>query len=134
VAFVLDASIVGCWFFKDENDARAAAAWTRLEDEYALVPLHWWFEVRNICLLGERRKRATEEYTVAFLDQLQRLTIDFDGLPDQLALVALARKHQLTAYDAAYLELAHREGLALATLDQQLAQAARAEGVTLVTG
>lgn len=133
MAFVLDASIVGCWFFEDESDGRAAAAWARLDSEYALVPLHWWFEVRNICLLGERRGRATEEYTLKFLDDLQRLTIDFDGLPDQVAVVTLARKHQLTFYDAAYLELAHREGLALATLDEQLAKAARAENVPLVT-
>ena len=134
MAFVLDALIVGCWLFEDESNARAIAAWSRLESEYALVPLHWWFEVRNICLLGERRGRATEDSTLKFLDDLQRLTIDFDGIPDQLPVIALARKHRLTSYDAAYLELAQREGLALATLDEHLARAARAEGVPLVTG
>lgn len=134
MAFVLDASIVGCWFFEDESNPHATAAWARLDSEYARVPLHWWFEVRNICLLGERRSRATEEYTLTFLNDLQLLTIDFDELPDQLPVLVLARKHRLTFYDAAYLELARREGLALATLDAQLAEAARAEGVPLVTG
>ena len=65
--FVLDASVVGCWCFQDENDARADAAWDLLERdrESALVPLHWWFEIRNVALHGERRGRLTEDYNVS---------------------------------------------------------------------
>jgi predicted nucleic acid-binding protein len=129
---VLDASIAGCWFFQDENDVRADAAWNRLEQDRAVVPLQWWFEVRNICLLGERRGRVTEAQTGEFARELSRFAIDFDSLPDQGAVMAAARRHQLTVYDAAYLELAQREGIALATLDRRLAIAARAEGVPVI--
>ena len=113
--FVLDASIAGCWFFDDENDVRAAAAWNRLEQDRAVVPLQWWFEVRNIRLLGERRGRVTEAQTEEFVRELSRFAIDFDSLPDQGTVMAAARKHRLMCYDAAYLELAQRHDLALAT-------------------
>jgi predicted nucleic acid-binding protein len=134
VPFILDASIVGCWCFHDEHDARADVAWDRLERgrESALVPTHWWFEVRNILLLGERRGRVTEAYSGGFLQRLERFAIERAGLPDQVGVFAIARKHRLTFYDAAYLELAKREGLALATLDNELEDAARAEQVPLV--
>jgi len=132
VPLVLDASIVGCWFFGDEQDPRAEAAWARLAEDRAIVPLHWWFEIRNVCLLGERRSRATEAQTDEFLGELPRFAIDLDGLPDQRAVVDLARRHRLTFYDAAYLELALRKGIPLATLDKELVSAARAEGVSLV--
>jgi predicted nucleic acid-binding protein len=132
VPFVLDASIAGCWFFDDETDIRATTAWNRLEQDRAIAPLQWWFEVRNICLIGERRGRVTEAQTVEFVRELSRFAIDFDSLPDQGAVMAAARRHQLTVYDAAYLELAQREGIALATLDRKLATAARAEGVALI--
>jgi predicted nucleic acid-binding protein len=134
VAFVLDASIVGCWCFQDEDDARATAAWRLLESssDDALVPAHWWFEVRNVVLQGERRGRVTAESGGKFIAGLERFVIDHAPLPDGFAVLMLARKYRLTFYDAVYLELAQRAGLALATLDQQLANAARAEDVTLV--
>ena len=133
--FVLDASIVGCWCFHDEHDSRADAAWDRLESkkDRALVPLHWWFEVRNIVLQGERRGRVTEDYGAHFLRRLERLAIDQTALPDQTAVLSLARKRHLTFYDAVYLELAQREDLALATLDNELTNAAQAENVQLIT-
>ena len=133
--FVLDASIVGCWCFHDEHDVRADAAWDLLElrGEVALVPLHWWFEVRNVLLYGERRGRITEDYSVQFLRGLDRFAIRQDSLPNQLAVFALARKHRLTFYDAAYLELAQREGRTIATLDEEIAKAARAEALTLIS-
>ena len=129
---VLDASIVACWFFGDEQDPRAEAAWERLEEDRAVVPLQWWFEVRNVCLLGEGRGRATEAQTDEFLRELPSFAIDFDGLPNQRSVVALCRRHRLTLYDAAYLELAQRKAIPLATLDRELVTAARSEGVPLV--
>ena len=133
--FVLDASIVGCWCFYDEHDVRADAAWDLLElrGESALVPIHWWFEVRNVLLYGERKGRITEDYSVQFLQRVERFAIGQDLLPDQLAVFALARKHGLTFYDAVYLELARREGLAIATLDDEIVKAARAEALTLIS-
>jgi predicted nucleic acid-binding protein len=132
VPLVLDASIVGCWFFRDEQDPRAEAAWNKLTEDRAIVPLHWWFEVRNVCLLGERRGRATADETDEFLRELPKLTISFDGLPDQRPVIDLARRHRLTLYDATYLELAQREDIPLATLDKELVIAAHAEGVSLI--
>jgi predicted nucleic acid-binding protein len=132
VAFVLDASIVGSWCFHDEHDARADAACDRLFDDRARAPILWWFEVRNVVLLGERRKRITEQYALEFLDRVEDLAVDLAPLPDQVVVLALARRHRLTFYDAVYLDLALRERLPLATLDGALAAAAHAEGVPLV--
>jgi len=134
VPFVLDASVVGCWCFHDENDPRADAAWDLLElhHESALVPLQWWFEVRNVALHGERRGRLTGDYVSRFFQILERFAISYATLPEHAAVMALARSHRLTFYDAVYLELAQREGLALATLDNELIRAASLEGVDLI--
>ena len=93
VPFVLDASVVGCWCFQDEHDARADAAWDLLERdrESALVPLQWWFEIRNVTLHGERRRRLTEDYTSRFFRILERFAIDYAALPDHAAVMTLAR-------------------------------------------
>ena len=130
--YVLDASVAACWCFHDEHDPRADAAFDLLDNDRALVPLHWWFEVRNVVLLGERRQRISESHAIGFLDRLQRSPIELAALPDQVGVLALARRHHLSFYDATYLELAQRRRIALATLDHELAAAAQAEGVTLV--
>jgi len=134
VPFVLDASVVGCWCFQDENDVRADAAWDLLEHdrESALVPLHWWFEIRNVALHGERRGRLTEDYISSFFPILTRFSINYAPLPVHAAVLTLARRHRLSFYDAVYLELAKREELALATLDNELIKAATLEGVRLI--
>lgn len=82
--------------------------------------------------MGERRKRITPEDTHLFLARLTGLALLIDRSPDEGALLDLARKHRLTVYDAAYLELAKRKSVALATLDTNLAKAARREGVELI--
>jgi len=97
-----------------------------------MVPPHWWFEVRNVMLVGERRKRISATQTIYFLARLSRLRIMEAQRPADAGIFALARRHRLTFYDAVYLELAERENVALATLDEELAEAARAEGVALV--
>ena len=130
--FVVDASIAGAWAFEDEGNADAALALERVESGSALVPGHWWFELRNALLVNERRGRITEAGTSRFLRDLARLPITVDRSPDENALLALARRHKLTVYDAAYLELARREGLPLASLDGELRAAAPSEGVPLL--
>ena len=132
MAFVLDASIAGCWAFDDEDHPTAFAALERLRTDDAMAPSLLWFEVRNLLLANERRGRIDEATVAAFLRRLTRLPIVIDREPDEAQLMALARRHRLTVYDAAYLELAQREDLSLATLDTQLAQAARAEGIGLI--
>lgn len=130
--FVVDASIAATWLLPDEGHAVADAAYQRLLTDHALVPSLWWYEMRNIFVSNERRGRFGSEHTARALILLGGLPIQFDHAPDSAVLLALARKHRLTAYDAAYLELAQRETIALATLDDALARAAVVEGVTLI--
>ena len=89
-------------------------------------------QIRNVILLGERGKRATQEQTSGFLARLARLPISIAAIPDEARLMDLSRRHRLTFYDAAYLELAQREAIPLATLDKELVAAARAEDVSLI--
>jgi predicted nucleic acid-binding protein len=132
VPFVLDASVALSWHFPDERNAGSDLILDAFRRDYALVPALWWFEIRNILILGERRGRSTQVETVEFLDRLARLRISFAPQPTDTNIFALARKHGLTFYDAAYLELAQRENVLLATLDAQLASAARRERVVLM--
>lgn len=131
--FVLDASITLCWAFADEEHPVASAALDRVQHGEARVPGLWWFEVRNSLVVNERRGRLTEAGTSSFLRNLAQLAIHVDRAPAEAALLTLARQHRLTVYDAAYLELAQRDGLALATLDVALRQAATTVGVPLLT-
>ncbi|MGB7762914.1 MAG: type II toxin-antitoxin system VapC family toxin [Bryobacteraceae bacterium] len=133
MAFVLDASITACWAFDDEDHPDASLAFERMRTEEGVVPGLWWFEVRNILVVNERRRRITEANTAAFLLNLSLLRLRVDQSPDENAVLRLARVHRLSVYDAAYLELARREGLPLATLDSDLRKAAASEGVALVS-
>ena len=130
--FVMDASVVACWAFPDEVHATAALALRRIAADEAHVPSLWWFEIRNALIINARRGRITEPDTAAFLHRLSRLRITLDQSPSESELMALSRRHRLTAYDASYLELASRHGWPLATLDNRLAQAAQAENVPLL--
>jgi predicted nucleic acid-binding protein len=134
MAFVLDASITACWAFEDEDHADASLAFDRMRAEEGVVPGLWWFEVRNILIVNERRRRIAESDTARFLFSLSRLRIRVDRVPDEGAVLRLARRHRLSVYDAAYLEVAQREGFPLATLDADLRRAAADEGVALVSG
>jgi predicted nucleic acid-binding protein len=130
--FVLDASIVACWAFADEDHAVADLALEQIRNDEAHVPSLWWFEVRNILIVNERRKRLTERDTAEFLRNVGRLRVTLDRSPDERDVLTLARGHRLSVYDASYLELAMREGLSLATLDKGLLAAARSAGVSLL--
>ena len=134
MAFVLDASVTACWAFLDEDHVDASLAFRQIRTEEAVVPCLWWFEVRNILIVNERRRRITESGTAAFLLNLSRLRIRVDPVPDEGAVLRLARTHRLSVYHAAYLELAQREGLHLATLDAGLRKAAADEGVAVLSG
>ena len=135
--FVLDASIILTWCFPDEESQKALEISERIAaGERVRFPAFWRHEILNALLVGERRKRITPELTQAFLDDLDRLPVDVDP-PAGAAVVfkrtqALCRKHGLTAYDAAYLELAMRENQPLATVDEQLRRAALAENVIVL--
>ncbi|MDE0459571.1 MAG: type II toxin-antitoxin system VapC family toxin [Chromatiales bacterium] len=130
--FVLDASVTACWCFPDETAPASDAAMDRLPRDHAAVPALWWFEVRNILIVNERRGRIESADSDVFLNDLAHLPIRIERGPDERLVVALARKHRLTAYDAAYLDLAVRLTAPMATLDRALADAALAEGLELV--
>jgi predicted nucleic acid-binding protein len=130
--FVLDTSISASWAFQDEQDPRADAAFVRIKSEEAVVPSLWWFEIRNILVVNERRKRIKESDTGVFLRDLAGLRIRVDREPEESVVLKLARTHRLSVYDASYLELALREAIPLATLDAELTAAARAEGAGLI--
>jgi predicted nucleic acid-binding protein len=131
VDFVLDAATTIAWALS-ESDPDAVRARERLKDNQALVPALWWFELRNALIINERRGRITEHQTGRFLRNVERLPIIVDHAPDESGVLGLARRHRLSVYDAAYLELALRTALPVATLDAMLAAAARAEGVSVV--
>lgn len=132
--FVLDASVAACWCFPDEHSIGADIAMECLLDDAAITPALWPYEIRNILVVNERRHRIEPADGDAFLRELARLPIRVRHDTDEKALTALARKHRLTVYDAAYLDLAIRAGVAVATLDRALAQAVSAEGLQLVCG
>ena len=130
--FVLHASIPACWALLDEEDQRADAAFVRMKAEEAVVPSLWWFEIRNILVVNERRNRITESDTGVFLRDLAGMRIRVDRQPEEGVLLKLARTHCLSVYDASYLELALREAIPLATLDAELTAAAVAECAPLI--
>lgn len=129
--FVVDASVAASWLLPDEQRARAAYA--RLEHDDAVTPALFWLEMRNLFLMNERRGRIDATMTDRALALLAALPITLDSAPDGPAIMALARRHRLSAYDAAYLELAQRLNVPLATLDAALQAAARAEDVAVLT-
>jgi predicted nucleic acid-binding protein len=136
-AFILDASVTLAWALAGEVRAEEARALVhRVAEEAAIVPALWRLEVGNALLMGERRGRIRQERVDAVLRQLGELPIEIDPETNARAwngTAALARQHNLTLYDAAYLELAARRSLPLATFDTPLARAAAAENVALAT-
>ena len=126
---VIDASVSGVWLFDDESDPRADDALDAVSDGGGIIPQHWHFEIRNALLVGERRGRIAPEQVAERLDGLSQVPLRTDAEPDLDAAMSLARAHNLSFYDAVYLELALRRNAALATLDARLARAASAEGV-----
>ncbi len=134
---VLDASAVLTWCFPDEESQKALEISERIaQGDWVAVTPFWRHEILNALLVGERRKRLTRELSQAFIDDLNRLPIDVDEGATSAVVFdvtqALCRKHGLTAYDAAYLELALRGGHGLATVDADLHKAAAAENVPLL--
>jgi predicted nucleic acid-binding protein len=132
----LDASVTLTWCFEDEATpwTDALLAGLRAGDE-AMVPLHWPAEVANALLTAVRRGRISREKGNRFFLDLRALPIRIDPESSEAVfneVYRLAERHSLTIYDAAYLELAIRAGLPLATLDDSLRNAARAAGVPLV--
>jgi predicted nucleic acid-binding protein len=133
--FVLDSSVAFSWFFDDERSPTTDQLLDRLEMETAVVPSLWYFEVANVLAISERRRRTTPARIAEFMAQLEGLTIVMDEeSPTRLfrRVFDLARRERLSGYDAAYLELAMRLGIPLATKDAELADASKRLGVVVL--
>ena len=132
--FVLDCSVTMSWFFGDEATAATDKLLDRLNsDGRAIVAAHWALEVSNTLLMAERRKRSSVAESSHFIAILDALPIEADqetALRASTSSKELARAQGLTLYDSAYLELAMRRSLPLATLDKQLRAAAKKAGVS----
>ncbi len=133
--YVLDCSMTLCWCFEDEKTERSESLLDALEGGVTMVPSLWYFEVANALVVAERRGRISRAAAAAFLNLLSALPIVVDPESATHAwsgVITLAREHRLSAYDAAYLELALRRGSPLATRDQRLASAAETLGVPVL--
>lgn len=134
--FVPDASATLAWFFEDETSEWPDALLGKLKSgNTAVVPPHWPLEVANALLMAMRRGRISEDKISRLFGDLLALPIRIDSSTGHTTfnqVFACAQNYRLTIYDAAYLELAIRERIPLATLDDDLRNAARAAGVPLV--
>ena len=129
---VVDNSIFLAWCLADEEEPTAAGAMQQVAEEGGVAPRIWWYELRNALLVNERRGRMTAQQVSDTLGDILALGISTDDQHDESRLLELARWHGLTVYDAAYLEVAFRRGLPLATLDRRLREAAEAIGAAVV--
>jgi predicted nucleic acid-binding protein len=132
---VLDCSVVMAWGCQEVGSAYADRVMAHLENETAIVPSLWPLEVGNALLMAELRKRIDEEETASILESLATQPIRVEAgfsLADFPLIGMLSREYKLTAYDAAYLELAMRTGFPLATLDKDLIRAAHQAKVTIL--
>lgn len=131
--WVLDCSVALAWALPDESSAKADDFLESLEpDDKLWVPALWWYELSNALVAAQRRQRLTEAERLQLTELYELLPIHTDSHlnPDAAwRLQAIAKAEGLSAYDAAYLELAQRKGIGLATLDKRLGAAARKTGV-----
>ncbi len=125
--FILDCSIAAAWCFEDEASEATDSLLERVRDHGAVVPSLWLLEITNVLLQAERRNRITTSGATTRLELLRILPISVEHTSQNEifnSVITLARVEGLTSYDAAYLELAIRQGLPLATRDKKLVQAA----------
>ena len=134
--FVIDASVVLSWCFPDENSALAQHVADRFKrGDVAIASAFWPHEVLNALLAGEKRQRISGLLVRSFLDDLAILPVELQHSRAEAVFVriqSLSRAHGLTAYDAAYLDLALEGGLPLATLDEDLIRASKRAGAKLL--
>ena len=136
--FVVDASVALCWYFPKQKTVYTEAVFDRLAGgDEALVPALWPFEMVNGLVVAARQKAITLVQLETFFADLKDLpvSIDLGGVGRSYSsIVRLCRQHQLSSYDAAYLDLALVEGVSIATLDKNLRAAASNAGVELLRG
>ncbi len=125
-AVVIDASYTASWLLPSET---AGTPFEALGSSELHAPMLFWAEMRNVLVISERCQRLTVEELSEALSILDALAVNLDNSPDGGRVIQLARSHQLTVYDALYVELALRLQTPFLTLDRKLADAAQREGV-----
>jgi predicted nucleic acid-binding protein len=133
VRFVLDGSVALSWCFKDERTAKSLEVLDLLETGEADVPAIWPMEIANVVVMALKRNRLTADSARTFLSDIDKAKITvwpFETRPD--VLFASAQKHELTVYDAAYIDLALQLSLPLATFDAEMRVAAQRAGISLL--
>lgn len=132
MTFVLDASVAASWLLPAEFHPETEAVLERMAEEDALAPRLFWYEIRNLLLMNERKQRITPQQTTVCLLKIQALPLYIDEKNHDEDALALARRHALSLYDAVYLELALRHACPLATLDKALQRAAAEENIAVL--
>lgn len=135
MAFVLDCSVALTWILPDEDGDQISVLSEALTSESAVVPEIWPLEVANALLVARRHRRLKDKDVERAVRDLAALPIEIDRETHRMALktiMALANKYKLSSYDAAYLELAQRQSLPLATLDRKLRSACKTAGIVLL--
>jgi predicted nucleic acid-binding protein len=133
--FVVDASVALAWCFLDEATPATKMLLEAAAAEQFAVPAWWYLEITNALYFAERKGRIQPAKIAEFIELVESFSIDVDTEGPLRAfshLLPLCRKHQLTSYDAAYLDVALRLDLPLATLDEPLRQAAKSHGIKLL--
>jgi predicted nucleic acid-binding protein len=132
MSLVVDCSVTLPWFLEDERSKFTDDLLDAIDRSEYWAPSLWRIEMLNGLLMAERRKRIDRPWRIASVEQVARLNVRVDpALPRVSAIGELAERHRLSAYDAAYLELAKRLDFAMATLDRDLVKAAAAEGIAV---
>ena len=133
--WVIDASMALAWGLPDESSPIADRFWREVESGLPVsVPALWWFECANALVVARRRGRLDDRNALRMSTLLAALPVNTAAAPvgdGFLRLQSLALRHGLSAYDAAYLDLALTRTAGLATLDSRLADAARRDGITV---
>jgi predicted nucleic acid-binding protein len=133
--FVLDSSVALSWVLPDESNPTLDQLCDRLTHDVALVPPVWPLEIGNMLLVAIKRDRLTSRDVGHLVTELRALPLEIDAASTEQALeetLTLARKYELTTYDASYLELAKRRDMPLATLDTKLRKACLSAKITLL--
>lgn len=133
--FGLDSSVALAWVLPDEANPALDHVCEGLTDDVALVPPVWPLEIGNVLLISVKRGRLTPRDVNQLITELRALPVEIDATSTERALeetLSLARKYDLTTYDASYLELAKRRAMPLATLDIKLRQACLLAKITVL--
>jgi predicted nucleic acid-binding protein len=134
IGIVIDASVALAWCFPDEASEYADGILIALEGHAILVPALWSVEITNAVLVAERRKRIKQPEIRRFVELLDGLTVlmDSQSVTESVSnILPIAREYGLSAYDAAYLDVAIRHGAPLATLDNKLQRAGEKAGIEI---